>query len=312
MTDLATAEEAATTTEAAETATSATTEATTTETTAAETAGTTSEATTTEAAEETAADDWRARMAGDDDKLLGFLGRYQSEKAFVEAAKKDRETARSKLGGKLPENPTDEDLAEYRKQNDIPDDPKGYLDKLSDGLVIGDDDKPALEKVLAKAHAAHASPAVANAFIEGYYELLDEQAATQSEAVAANKRENDDALREEWGPDYRRNVNATDAYLATLPAEVSGAIVGGTDDKGMPLGANADFIKWLTGMALEANPLGTVVPGAGANQASAIADEMKAIEDFMRTNRSAYNKDEAKQARYRELIEAKLKLDKKG
>jgi hypothetical protein len=310
MTDLATdtadaGADATATAEVTDT-TAATTTETQADTGAADAAGTTATETT-----ETA-EDWRARLAGDDDKLMGFLSRYTDEKAFVAAAKKDRETARSKLGGKLPDNPTDEDVAEFRKQNGIPDAPEGYLEALPKGLVIGDDDKPAIERVLAKAHAANASPAVANAFIEGYYELADEQAAAQAEAVAANKQANDDILREEWGPDYRRNVNITDAYLTTLPAEVSAAIVGGMDDKGMPLGANASFIKWLAGEALDKNPLSTVVPGAGANQASAIADEMAAIETRMRTDRSGYNKDEKMQARYRELIEAKQKIDAKG
>jgi hypothetical protein len=257
-------------------------------------------------------DDWRDRLAGDDDKLRGFLGRYQSEKAFVEAAKKDREAARSKLGHKLPDNPTDEELAEYRQQNQIPEKPEGYLEKLPDGLVVGDDDRPFVDVFLGEMHALNAPPALTGAALKAYYNIVEEQAASHSEAVAANKQQNDDALREEWGPDYRRNVNVTDAFLGTLPAEVSSELVNGTDSKGMPLGANANVIKWLAALALEANPLSTVVPGAGSNQVSAIAEEMAAIETRMRTDRTGYNKDEKMQARYRELIEAKMKLEAKG
>lgn len=257
------------------------------------------------------ADDWRTRLSGGDDKLLGYLGRYQSEKAFVEAAKKDRDAARSKTAIKLPDNPTDEELAAYRKENGIPDAPDGYMQSLPEGLVVGDADKPYVDQFLAKMHATNAPPAIANAALETYYGIVEEQQAALNDAANAAKNESIETLREEWGADYKRNLNVMHGYLDTLPAEVADAFRSGKDANGVPLGYNSAVLKWLTAQAMEANPVATVVPGAGANQASAIADEIANLEKMMGNRGSEYWKGPSAakhQARYLELVTAREKL----
>lgn len=277
---------------------------------AADTAATTNDTDTTAKA---ANDDWRTEWAGEDPELLKFLGRYHSRDAAVKAWKKTNDELKSgKYLKPLPESPTDEELASYRKDNGIPEKPEGYLETLGDGLVVGEDDRPYVDAFLAKMHGANAKPAEVNAALSAYYDIVDEQVAKQSEAAAQAKEASVEALREEWGGDYKRNVNVVNSFLSGLPEPVRNAIAAGRDDQNMPLGNNAEFIKWLAGLALEANPIATVVPGAGSNQASAIADEIAAIEKTMRENRGAYNRDEKMQARYRELINAQLKLEGKG
>lgn len=274
---------------------------------------------TSDTAADDKAADWRARMAGDDDKLLGFLGRYASEKAFVEAAKKDREAIRNKAVVKLPDNPTDAELAAYRKEQGIPEKPEEYLADLPNGLVVGDDDRPMVDKFLAKMHETNAPKGVTHAALEAYYSIVEDQVAEQSAAAAVAKEAGIEVLREEWGGDYKRNLNVVNGWLDTLPPPVRAAFVGGKDEKGTPFGgarmpdgtplaSNAELIKWFASQALEANPLATVVPGAGSNQASAISDEIARIEKVMTTDRKAYNADEKMQARYRELLTANEKL----
>jgi hypothetical protein len=255
-------------------------------------------------------DDWRTRLAGDDSKLLGYLGRYTSEKAFVEAAKKDREAARN-APKPLSDDPTEEELAAYRTNFDVPDKPEGYLEKLPEGLVVGEDDRPIVDEFLAAMHEKNAPGSVTAAAIDTYYKIVEKQEAAIAERVAAAKTQAEDALREEWGADYRRNVNITQSYLETLPEAVQDAITDGFDGKGTPLGSNAAIVKWLAGLALEANPVATVVPGAGSNQASAIADEMANLEKLMGDTNSDYwkgPKAAGMQKRYLQLVEAKQKL----
>lgn len=255
------------------------------------------------------ADDWRAELAGDDAELLKFLGRHQSKATALKEFRQQHADIRSgKYRKPLGEDPTDEELKAYRKDFGVPDSPEGYFEKLPDGLVVGDDDKPIVEEFLTKMHGANAPAGVAATAIEAYYGIVEKQEAEIAEKVATAKRETEDALREEWGGDYRRNVNITQSYLETLPEEVQDAIGSGFDGKGIPLGNNHAVLKWLASLALEANPVATVVPGAGANQASAIADEIKTIEETMRTNRAAYNRDEKMQARLRDLYAARDKL----
>jgi len=257
------------------------------------------------------ADDWRARIAGDDSKLAGYLARIPSEKALAEQVKRYNDDLKAgKLVKPLPENPTDEELAAYRKAQGVPDKPDAYLESLPNGLVVGDDDKPFVDQFLGNMHKAGAPPAMVNAALETYYNIVEEQIAAQSEAANGAKNASIEVLREEWGPDYRRNLNVMTSYLHTLPPAVAEAFKFGKGADGLPLGYNADVLKWLTAQAMESNPLATVVPGAGANQASAISEEIAAIEGLMRTDRAAYNKDEKKQERLRELYAAREKLPK--
>lgn len=288
----------------------------TTETTATEAvpAATTTESTTTADSATTAdaADDWRARLSGGDDKLLGYLARVPSEKALVERVKKHEDDIK---GGKylkpLPENPTDEELAAWRAATGVPENPEGYMERLPDGLVVGDDDKPYVEKFLQSMHAANAPPGLTNAALETYYAIVEEQVAEQVEAENAAKSESIETLRQEWGGDYKRNLNVMHGYLDTLPEPVANAFRHGKGADGVPLGYNADVLKWLTAQAMEANPVATVVPGVGANQASAIADEMAALEAKMGNRQSDYWKGPTaakQQARYLELVSAREKL----
>lgn len=263
------------------------------------------------AADPPSGDDWRARIAGDDAKLAGYLARIPSEKALAEQVKRYNDDLKAgKLVKPLPENPTDEELAAHRRAQGVPDKAEAYLTTLPDGLVVGADDKPFVDQFLGNMHKAGAPPAMVNAALETYYAIVDEQAAAASEASNGAKNASIELLREEWGPDYRRNLNVMTGFLETLPPAVADAFKFGKGADGLPLGYNADVLKWLTAQAMESNPLSTVVPGAGANQASAIAEEIAKIEGMMRTDRSAYNKDEKVQARYRELITAREKLPK--
>lgn len=256
-------------------------------------------------------DDWRADMAGDDPELLKFLGRHQSKATALKEFKQIHADIRSgKYRKPLGDDPTDEEVAAYRKDFGIPDKPEGYLEALPDGLVVGDDDRPFVDTFLSKMHGANAPKSAVDQALSAYYEIVEDQVASEMEAIDQAKLASTDLLRQEWGPDYRRNLNIMHSHLDTLPEAVKEAFTLGKGPDGVPLGYNPEVLKWLTGLALEANPHATVVPGAGANQASAISDEIAKIEKMMRDDRKAYNADERIQARYRELITARDKLPK--
>jgi hypothetical protein len=266
-------------------------------------------------------DDWRTTFATaedgtTDDKLLKFLGRYHSPNAAIAAWKKNNDDiATGKYVKPLGDDPTDDELASYRKDFGIPDDPAGYLEKLPDGLVVGEDDKPFVEKFLSEMHGTNAPPAAVNAALKSYYSIVAEQEAARADADAQAREVNDEALRSEWGPDYKRNLTAAKSYLGTLPESVRSMFEAGRLPDGTAVGNNSDVVFWLTSLALAENPLATVVPGAGANQAAAIGDEITALKKEMGDLNSSYWKGpeaEKKQARYRELVEASQKLQSRG
>ncbi len=262
--------------------------------------------------DEGSATDWRTTLAGEDKELLGFLGRYHSQDAALKAWKKTHDEMRSgKFLKPLPENPTDEEVKAYRAQWGIPEDPKGYMDSLPEGLVVGDDDSPFVGTFLDAMHKVNAPASLTSAAVEAYYSIVQEQEAAEAEAVQQAKNEAIEELRQEWGPEYRRNLTIMNNHLATLPEAVKDAFTYGKGPDGKPLGYNPEVLRWLTSMAMEANPVATVVPGAGSNQASAIADELSSIQKMMGDRNSDYWKGPKAahlQERYLQLVEAQQKL----
>lgn len=264
---------------------------------------------TPEPAPAAANDDWRTRIAGEDADLLKFLGRHGSEAAFAKEAKDNLAAIR---GGKfikpLSDDPSESEVAEYRKQLAIPDKPEGYVEKLPDGLVIGEADKPFVDEFLSVMHGVNAPPKDVHAALGAYYTIIEKQTAAATEADAAAKRASEDALREEWGGDYRRNINIVDGLLETLDADVRDALTTGYDANGVSLGNNAAVVKFLASIALERNPTATVVPGSGATQLSTIEGEIAEIKKVMRDNRAEYNRNQKMQDRYLDLLSAQEKL----
>jgi len=281
-------------------------------------------------------DDWRTQFATEGDEvdkdLLKFLGRYHSPSAAIGAWKKQNDAIASGPWIKpLGEDATEEDIAAYRKQTGVSEKMDGYNETLPEGLVIGDEDRPMVDKFLENMHASNARPDEVNAALKSYYDLKQEAEADVAELEAQSASFGEESLREEWGGDYKRNITAAHSYLDTLPSEVKaifahgrmpvavkderGEPVLGKDGQAMlrlePVGYNPTAMKWLTSMALENNPLSTVVPGAGSNQAAAVGEEIANIEKMMGDRTSDYwkgPKADTMQERYRELVDARDKL----
>ena len=247
--------------------------------------------------------DWRVAMAGDDEKLLKFLGKYPDQKSALADAKKKNDALLQRAGMKLPENPTDEELAAFRKEQGIPETAEGYLEALPDGLVLGDDDKPVVTEIVAALHGANAPKALVDTMLSTYFDIVERQAAEAERVDADAKNTSDVALRDEWGGDYKRNMNVVAGYMETLPVAVRDALQSARGPDGVTIGNNADIIKWVASLAFQNNPLASVTPATGAAAINMVEDEIKSIESKMGT--PAYIKDEAMQARYRDLIEAR-------
>lgn len=208
--------------------------------------------------------DWRTAIAGDDAKKLAILGRYASEQAWRDSwfeLRKTVDTTRPKQP--LPENATPEQLAAWRADNGIPNEPKGYLEKLPDGLVIGAEDLPIFESFAAELHAQNIPPQAAHAAIKWYNNFVEQQQAHTAEMDRTNAAATSEALRTEWGPDYQANVNARKAFIDSLPERVRDGFLTARLPDGTLLGEYPEMSQWLVGMAAEMNPMATIPPGSG-------------------------------------------------
>lgn len=263
--------------------------------------------------DEPPAADWRKAIAGEDAKALETLNRFASPAELFKSYQALRQKVSSgELKAPLPKDATPEQIAEHRKANGIPEKPEGYLEALPEGLVLGDSDKAAYAPFLKNMHDQNASPAVVQAAIATHQQAQAQMAQAIQEADATLMAKTEDTLRAEWQGDYRPNMAAVDNFLTTnFSAEVKAAILNSRDEKNQPLIHNADFLKACAQLGRTLAPAGATY-GAGLDSLDTIDNEIKQINQFMRTNRKEYFADTKKQARLRELYAAKERFAKKA
>lgn len=247
--------------------------------------------------------DWRKTIAGDDAKELEYLGRYSSVGDYHKATREMRTKLSSgEFARPLPADATEEQKTAWRAANGVPAKPEDYFAKLPDGLVIGADDKPVFE-ALAKDMLGHnVTPGQMHAMVKWYYGYQDQEAAAAATRDTNDRKGFETEMRQRWGQDYKANQNHLVAFLDTLGQGPKEAILNARLGDGMALFNHPGIVAFLTDAARKVHAPGTL-GGAGAETNAASAEEeIKKIETTMRTNRKEYNRDEAMQARYRQLL----------
>lgn len=256
-------------------------------------------------------DNWRTLVAGDDEKVAKQLDRFTDPKAVVTAYRAlQQKLSSGEYVSKLPADAKPEDVTKWRKENGIPEDVKGY--EMPEGLVVGDADKPLIDAMLGSMHAKNLPKDAVKGIVADYYKQQEALAAQRAEQDADNDTAAKETLIAEWGGDYKRNANAIKSLLETAPDGIKDKIMGARLADGKAAVHDPDFMRWLAQLSREINPVASVVP-AGADQATAIADELAGLVKQMGDRNSDYWKGplaERKQARYRELIDAQSRAKK--
>lgn len=262
-----------------------------------------------EAVNPTWPENWRNLYAGDDTKKLSRLERFTDPaKAFDALIEAQNKIRAGDFSRPLPENATEDQVREWREANGIPEKVDGYFEKLPNGLVIGADDKPLFDDVATRLHKLNAPPQVVHELASWYYDLADKEMAKVAETDRQQAQEATDALRTEWGNDYRGNIGQVMSFLDGLGKDLKAQFMDATLPDGRRLFNSPDVIKWLASQARAINPAGVLIPNAGENQMMSIDAELKQIDDARRKDRKAYNRDARMQERERQLLDAKQKL----
>lgn len=261
---------------------------------------------------------WRVLMAGKDAKALKALERYNSpiEVANALRALQQRLSA-GELRKALPAHYTEEELKEYRKSNGIPDKPEDYDVNLGNGFVWGETDKPVLDSFKAAALEGNIPQEHVKSMLGWYVaqqQQRDEEIAQRDEHGRINGA---DALRAEWGGEYKKNQTAMRNYFEGAP-EMFDMIMGARTQDGRLVGNIPDALKFFSSQAKAANPYATLVPDGDSTPLKSAVGRYQELTKMSADKSGPYwrgNTANSLQSEQRELIDALIKagqMDESG
>jgi hypothetical protein len=198
-------------------------------------------------------ENWRDQLAGSDDKLKNLLNRYTSPDAFAKAFKELRTAYDSKKPAKddveLPENPTEEQLAAYRKAKGVPERPEDYEFEVEEGRELNDGEYTIFMDFAKHMHERNIPASmvkeVSSWFLD-YQEIADQKAA---EMAYQARQQTEETLRAEWGPDYKANVNMMANVLQEHLGSRTQELLAKQFTDGSRLGDNEMFIRLMADLS---------------------------------------------------------------
>ncbi len=232
----------------------------------------------------TSLENWRNEMAGDDEKLSARLGRYKSIKDVGKALVEAQDKIRKGEAKSLPENPSDEQMAEWRQENNVPETWEGYSLELGNGLVIGENDKPMVNSVLEAAHAANVNADQMDKILSSYFAGRESEIEARQEADENDRVSVESSLRDAWGSDFNSNKNAISNFIGQMPESIRDSFSNGRLSDGTAILNSPEMLEFFADTARKLNPTATVVPNS-ANPMQAIDDELAKLNKMMK-NRS--------------------------
>lgn len=258
-------------------------------------------------------EDWRRALAGEDKADLKTLDRFSSPEDIWKALKNLRQKASEKQVTKPPgADAAPEVIAAYRKENGIPEKPEEYKFDLG-GIIPSESDKPVLEAFKTFAHQNNVPADEAGKYVGWFFEQQEKATVAQQKADEEFRIASSVELREEWGSDYRPNLNALkNFFAATAPEGLLNRVLGARLGDGKVLGDDPEALRWLVSVAREQAPGASLLPAGTPNIGKGVDDRIAEIEKVMSENRSAYFKDAKMQDEYRELLEARTKMNQRA
>lgn len=244
--------------------------------------------------------DWRRSTAGDDERLLAHLARYNTQNDAIKAGfelKQKVSSGEYRRNIPFPLDGKPEEQAEWRKENGVPESFDKY--EMPEGIVVGENDKPMIDGFLESMHGNNANPAVVKTAIEWYYKTQDEAMAKEAENSRVQKMQTEEALRADFGTEYRPIMNMTENFIKSRFGDIVGEAL---------LASSPEVVKEFANIARELNPSATVVPNS-ANPMQSIQDEIASLRSQMRDQKS-WAKNQKGQARLIDLISAEQSMKK--
>ena len=261
---------------------------------------------TDEGSAEWYAEDWRQRMAGDDEKALNQLGRYKTP---ADVWNKARALEQRITSGELkdtspfPSEGTEDEKVAWRAANNVPE----AYDKYDLKQDLDDDGRAVLEGFLQHAHANNYSTDMVSGMVYYFISKYEGDVNKATEADGERKKATEDALRAEWAGDYRGHMNRIEGLLDMVGEGKGTDVLEARMADGTMLRDSPEAMNFLLEAAIAINPATTLTPSGDMGSIDSIEDEMSDIKGKMGTK--AYINNPKLQERYRTLLDAKMKME---
>lgn len=262
--------------------------------------------------------DWREKMAAgvpetDREKALNLLKRHGDIASIANKLMNQEKLITSgQVRQPLKSDATPEQITAYRQANGIPDQPAGYYEKIGDGLVIGEDEKPYYDMYVEDAHKANETPASVSIALNSYKKIEEKMQADFEVMSKTQRLASEQTLHKEWGGEFLSNMNATTNAIKTFFGDASDEIMGAKKADGTYLFNDPAIIKGMLAMAREINPVGDLMASTQGSQLQTVESRLNDLTEEMRKDPAAFGKNQTKVTERIRLIDAKLKLEARG
>jgi hypothetical protein len=249
--------------------------------------------------------DWRDQMAAaaGDPKSAKTLERFQSPaevaKALIAAQQKIR-SGEYKRAAPPGDNP--EEIKAWREEQGIPDSPDGYEIPGVDLSQVEPEAKVAIDHIRTRLHGENFDKGKAAVVATLLQEVAQMEMQRTAEADANRMDAVEDALRSEWGADYRKNLNMNGALLNQHFGEDMDSVLKARMPDGTRLADNPVFNRFLNAMArASGNDVMFDGDAAGGTSIDARLDQIRQV---MNTNINEYHA-KGLDVEYAQLLEKK-------
>lgn len=239
-------------------------------------------------------EDWRTQIAGEDEKMQKYLERFNSPADIAKSGLDLRDKIAKGEYKRTTAAPTDDEVAlkEWRAENGIPESADKY--SMPEGVLFGEEDQPIVNEYLKAMHEHNIPDAAVKPTLEWYSNLQKQALEKEAELEKQDRIETEEALRAEWGAEYRANYAEVENFAKSKFPHIADALL-----------SNADTVKALASISREINPAITLFPNSN-NPGQSIDDEIASIEGKMHSDE--YKNSPKMQQRYQDLLAAQAKI----
>ena len=214
---------------------------------------------------------------------------------------------KGELSNGLPENPTEEQLSEWRGANGVPATADAYEMSLEDGLILGEEDLRIMDVIYPIAHELNVPTSTMSALTNAMLKGREIEAEAMQQQDGMHTQQTVQQLKSAWGQDFETNKNMVQGLVAQLPETVRESFENARLADGRAVFNSPEMMVFFADTARKLNPAGTVVPNAN-NPTQAISDEIAKLEGRM--GDEDWFKDTEAQNRLQELYRAREAMKK--